>query len=284
MQRFTTSDGVSIAYDSVGSGPAVLCLHGFPQTRALWQEVAKGMSRDFTIIMPDLRGYGASSKPEGTEKYTFRRMANDMAELMQSLAHTTYGVVGHDRGGRVAYRLALDHAIRVRRLALLDIIPTDRLVESFDFPASKAYFHWSFLAQPAPLPERMIAADPDLFFEACLLGWGGAKTEEFRHLDAYRAAWRDADTIRGMVEDYRAAVTLDLEDDAADAGRVFEAPTLVLYGESGVMARLYDVPSEWAGRLSDMASDAVPGGHFFVDQSPEATETRLVEFFRPMLK
>ena len=270
----------SIAHDVSGDGPPVLFLHGFPQTRALWRPVVRGLP-GFRSVTADLRGYGSSWKPEpgeGCANYSFRAMGEDMVALMSALGHDRFHLVGHDRGARVAYRMALDAPERAASLTVMDILPTDALVATWDFPVSKAYFHWSYLAQPAPFPERMIGADPDHFFEACLLGWGGAKLDDFPEIATYRAAWRDPETIGGMCHDYRAGVGIDLEHDAEDAGRVLDMPSLVLWGANGVMAKHFDVEAIWRERLSDMRAEAVPGGHFFVDQSPEVVLDLLAQF------
>lgn len=271
---------IDIAFDRKGNGDPVLLIHGFPQTGALWTQVAEGLSDDFTLIMPDLRGYGASSKPvplEDLSNYSFRAMGQDLIALMRAEGFERFHLVGHDRGARVAYRLARDVPEAVATLTLMDIVPTDHLVETCDYALARAYFHWSFLAQPAPLPERMIGADPDLFFEACLLGWGGANLDDFPKLSVYRAAWRDPSAIAGMINDYRAAVEIDLKHDSEDDG-IVTCPSLVLYGESGVMARSYDVAAVWRERLPDMRIGAIPGGHFFVDQAPEETRIALAAF------
>ncbi len=272
----------SLGHDVVGLGPPILFLHGFPQTRALWRPVMAGLPA-FTSVAADLRGYGSSWKPEpgeSSENYSFRAMGEDMFALMSALGHDRFHLVGHDRGARVAYRMALDAPERVASLTVMDILPTDALITAWDFPVSKAYFHWSYLAQPAPFPERMIGADPDHFFEACLLGWGGAKLDDFPEIATYRAAWRDPETIGGMCHDYRAGVGIDLEHDAEDAGRVLDMPSLVLWGANGVMAKHFDVEAIWRERLSDMRAEAVPGGHFFVDQSPEAVVDVLARFLK----
>lgn len=268
------------AYDVTGTGAPVLFLHGFPQTRALWEPIVRRLP-EFACVTADLRGYGASWKPEpGSDlsNYSFRAMGEDLFGLMSALGHQRFHLVGHDRGARVAYRMALDAPERVTSLTLMDILPTDALIAAWDYPVSKAYFHWSFLAQPAPFPERMIEADPDHFFEACLLGWGGAALADFPEIAAYRAAWRDRAAIAGMCNDYRAAVGIDLEHDRADAGRVLEMPSLLLYGVDGVMARHFDVAEVWGTRLSDMRAEAIPGGHFFLDQSPGETAAALAGF------
>lgn len=246
----------------------------------MWEPVAARLARRFTVITPDLRGYGDSSKPAGTEPYSFRHMAQDQLALMEQLGHAQFYVVGHDRGGRVGHRLALDAPHRVLSLSLLDIVPTHHLLESLTRQVATAYYHWFFLAQPYPFPETMIGHDPDAYFESCLLGWGAARLEDFdtETLEAYRRAWRDPEAIRGMCADYRAALQYDFDLDAADLERRVSCPALVLYGADGAMARAYDIPATWSDRLRNMRSAAVPGGHFFVDQSPEETAKALSGF------
>ena len=285
MPTAIVDDDISIAYDEVGSATPLLLLHGFPQTRAMWAEVAPALAERFRVVTPDLRGYGASSKPPATsdlENYSFRAMGADMFALMSSLGHERFHLVGHDRGARAAYRMALDAPGKVESLTLMDIVPTDHLVEAWNYELSKAYFHWSFLAQPAPFPERLIGADPDHFYEACLSGWGGTTQQAFAQIDAYRAAWREPATIAGMTNDYRAAVSADLEVDAASRGQVLECPALVLWGTDGVMARHFDAGQVWSPRLSNLTVELVPGGHFFVDESPRQTVEALRRFLLPL--
>lgn len=267
-------------YARGGSGPPVLLLHGFPQTHAMWHAVAPILARQFTVIAPDLRGYGQSSKPQGTAAYSFRIMAADQIALMRHLGFETFHVVGHDRGGRVAHRLALDAPERLKTITVMDIVPTHFLLDALSRQVAAAYYHWFFLAQPFPFPETMIGHDPDTYFESCLLGWGAAELSDFdpEALAAYRAAWRDPDTIRGMCADYRAALQIDFDLDAADLGRRVKAPALVLFGADGAMAKCYDVPASWQDRFATMHAAAIPGGHFFVDQEPEKTAKALTAF------
>ncbi len=282
MPTFTDT-GTTIAYDVAGAGLPVLLLHGFPQTRALWRHVSRDLSRHFTVVAPDLRGYGASSKPVAApdlSNYSFRAMADDARKLMASLGFERFHLVGHDRGARVAYRLALDTPEAVTSTTLMDIVPTDHLLDNWTFATSKAYFHWSFLAQSAPFPEHMIGADPDHFYEACLLGWGGAKLSDFSELEAYREAWRDPGCIAGMTNDYRAAVTIDQVHDRLDKSRILPGPALVLYGKDGVMARHFDVPEIWASRFRETSAEAISGGHFFVDQNPGDVSNALLPFLQ----
>ena len=274
-------NGIEIAYSTGGSGPPLLLLHGFPQTRAMWARIAPALARSRTVICPDLRGYGASGKPADVAQYTFREMARDQLALMAHLGFDRFAVVGHDRGGRVTHRLALDAPQTVTRLCMMDIVPTHSLLEPLRRDVAQAYYHWFFLAQPAPFPETMIAHDPDAFYHACLLGWGGAQLSDFDagQLAAYRAAWRDADTIRGMCNDYRAALAHDFDDDAADAQARIQCPSLVLYGAQGAMAQAYDLPATWAPKCMKMTAKSIPGGHFFPDTNPQDTLRALQEFF-----
>lgn len=275
-------NGQDIFVSTAGTGPAVLLLHGFPQTHMMWHEVAPALANEFTVIATDLRGYGASSKPEGTENYSFRQMAADQSALMALLGHDKFHVVGHDRGGRVAHRLSLDAPNVVMSLTLMDIVPTHLLLNEVTKEVAAAYYHWFFLAQPYPFPETMIGHDPDAYFESCLLGWGAAQLDDFapEALEAYRTAWRNPDAIRGMCTDYRAALHYDFDLDAADLNRRIKAPSLVMYGADGAMAKAYDVPETWADRLTSPQSAAIPGGHFFVDQSPCETTDSLLRFLR----
>lgn len=200
-------------------------------------------------------------------------MANDQRALMAKLGHDSFAVAGHDRGARVAHRLTLDVPQAVSRLCVMDIIPTHTLLADLRMDVAKAYYHWFFLAQPAPFPEQMIAANPDRYYESCLLGWGAARLEDFDacQLAAYRTAWRDPDTIRGMCNDYRAALSYDMADDTADLGAQVICPTLVLYGKDGSMAKAYDIPATWANICTNKRASALPGGHFFVDCAPAET-------------
>ncbi|AXI48902.1 alpha/beta hydrolase [Sulfitobacter sp. SK012] len=276
------ANGQQIAYARGGSGPAVLLLHGFPQTHAMWHAIAPILAEHFTVIAADLRGYGASSKPDGAENYSFREMAGDQVALMAALGFDQFHLVGHDRGARTAHRLALDHEAAVKSLTVMDIVPTHLLLDELSTRVARAYYHWFFLAQPAPFPETLIGHDPDAYYESCLLGWGAAQLSDFdpAALEAYRSAWREPAAIAGMCNDYRAALDVDFDHDIVDLARRVKAPSLVMYGADGAMAKAYDVPATWADRLADMRSVAVPGGHFFPDQHPNKTAHALLDFLR----
>lgn len=273
-------NGQAIAYSHGGDGPPVLLLHGFPQMRAMWHAIAPALSERFTVIAADLRGYGDSSRPEGVAAYAFREMAADQVALMRALGYDRFHVVGHDRGARTAHRLALDAPDAVQSLTLMDIVPTHLILSQLKTPVARAYYHWFFLAQPAPFPETMIGYDPDYYFESCLGGWGGGGLDAFdpEALDWYRQSWRWPDAIASMCNDYRAAIDVDILHDGIDLSRKVGCPALVLWGSEGVMARRYDVPATWADRLADMRAMAMPGGHFFPDTHPRETTAALLGF------
>jgi haloacetate dehalogenase len=277
-------DGVCIACVAAGKGPPVLLLHGFPQTHAMWARIAPLIvAAGYSVVCADLRGYGESSKPRrlpDNSNYSFRAMAGDQVRLMRALGHARFRVVGHDRGGRTAHRMALDWPETVESLAVLDIVPTWVLFMETTRQIASAYWHWWFLSQPEPLPERLIGADPDFFYESFLSGLGGRGLSDFdaEQLEAYRKAWRDPATIHGSCSDYRAAATIDLDHDAADLDRKVDAPLLALSGANGVMAKFYDIPAEWRRRASNVQGASLPGGHFFPDTLPNETAEILIGF------
>jgi haloacetate dehalogenase len=278
-----TVNGTDIACVVGGRGPPVLLLHGFPQNLAMWAKVAPELASSFTVVCADLRGYGNSAKPKcapDKSNYSFRALASDQRGLMRQLGFDHFHLVGHDRGGRTAHRLALDHPEAVLSLALLDIVPTYTMFAKTNSSLASVYWHWFFLSQPEPFPERLIGSDPDFFYESCLVGWGATKISDFdsEMITAYRHAWRDPEMIHGSCSDYRAAASIDLDHDAADLDRKVICPTLVLYGEGGVMAQLFDLAEEWRGRCEQLTAAALPGGHFFVDQLPHETVAILLEF------
>jgi len=266
-----------------GSGPPVLLLHGFPQCLAMWMKVAPLLARRFTVVCADLRGYGDSSKPHclrDRSNYCFRAMADDQVALMRSLGFERFSLIGHDRGGRTGHRMALDHAATVERLAVLDIVPTYAMFVDTNRHVASAYWHWYFLSQPEPFPERLIGGDPDFFYETCLIGWGATRLADFdaAMLAEYRRCWRDPAMIHGSCSDYRAAATIDLEHDALDIGRKVACPVLVFYGASGAMAHCFDIPAQWRTRCTDVSVATAPGGHFFIDHMPEHTAEVLQSF------
>ncbi len=286
QQRVAVAHEVAISCVIGGSGAPVLLLHGFPQSLAMWARVAPLLVRaGFTVVAADLRGYGDSAKPDDLPDhapYAFRAMAADQVALMRHLGFPAFHMIGHDRGGRTGHRMALDRPDVVRSLAVLDIVPTHAMLTETNRHVAHAYWHWYFLSQPAPFPERMIGNDPDLFYEACLFGWGAARAGDFGAdmLAEYRRCWRDPEMIRGSCCDYRAAASIDLAHDDADLDRKVACPTLALFGANGLMARCFDIPAAWRRRCSNVQADSLPGGHFFVDLLAEATAERLIGFLR----
>jgi haloacetate dehalogenase len=287
--RLLNIDGIEIAFvikrHADSAKPAVLLLHGFPQTKAMWSHIAPTLSEHFTVVCADLRGYGDSAHPPclpDASNYSFRAMATDQVSLMRTLGFEQFHLIGHDRGARTAHRLALDHPQALRSLTLMDIVPTTELFLNVTRPVASAYWHWFFLSQPAPFPERLIGADPDYFYETCLLGWGGAKLTDFdaEQLADYRRAWRKPSMIQGSCGDYRAAASVDLTHDQVDINTKVNVPSLVFYGEQGVMNKLYDIPAEWRKRLTLVQSASLPGGHFFPDMRPHETAKILLEFVK----
>ncbi|MGR3501098.1 alpha/beta fold hydrolase [Pseudaestuariivita sp.] len=276
---FETSKTNGLFYATGGDGPPLVLLHGFPQTHAMWMKIAPQLAETHRVFCFDLPGYGASDTPP-LQGSSFRAMASAILTALDGFGVEDFALIGHDRGARVAHRMCLDAPNRVSRVALLDIVPTHTLLAELKQEVARDYYHWFFLAQPEPMPDQMIAADPDAFFEGCLAGWGGAGLAEFdaAALDAYRAAWRQPDRIRGMLNDYRAALSIDFNDDADDLDAKVQCPALILYGADGVMARHYDVPATWAPKCVDMVSETVPGGHFFPDIAPEETVAKLKAF------
>jgi haloacetate dehalogenase len=275
--------GIEIACVVGGSGPPVLMLHGFPQNMAMWARVAPLLAEQFTVVCADLRGYGDSAKPQSLpdrSNYAFREMAADQLGLMRYLGHERFHVVGHDRGGRTGHRLALDHPEVTRSLTVMDIVPTHAMFIDTNRKVAGAYWHWYFLSQPEPFPERLIGNDPDFFYETCLVGWGATRVADFdpEMIADYRRAWRNPAMIHGSCSDYRAAAGIDLDHDTADIARKVDCPVLAFHGSQGVMAKLFDIPAEWRKRCASVQSASLPGGHFFVDQFPAQTAEILRKF------
>ncbi len=279
--RIPTS-GAEINLRKAGRGPPLLLLHGYPQTHVMWHKVAPGLAERFTVVLPDLRGYGDSAKPPGGanhEAYAKRALARDQVEVMAALGFERFAVVGHDRGARVAHRMALDHPERVTKAALLDIAPTLTMYESADRVLATAYYHWFFLIQPFDLPERLIGGDPDYYLERKIGAW--SKTEGCFAPEAvaeYKRCFRDPATIHATCEDYRAAAGIDLEHDRADLERRIVCPLLVLWGAKGVIERCYDVLAVWRERAETVSGKALPCGHFLPEEAPEETLAELLTF------
>ncbi|AGZ44056.1 alpha/beta fold hydrolase [Actinoplanes friuliensis] len=269
-----------------GQGPPVLLLHGYPQTHVMWHTAADLLQKHFTVVVADLPGYGESFRPVPAADHTphsKRALAVDLVQAMGLLGHERFAVAGHDRGGRVAYRMALDHPDRVTAAAVIDVVPTGDVWARADAKMALGYWHWAFLAQPAPLPERLIAADPDAFFDFHVraLGLGRAPDRYPADLMAgYRALLDDAGTVQAICEDYRAGAGVDREHDDADRGvRRIECPLLALWSANGALPRFYgDVLDVWRPWADDVTGQAMPASHFVVEDQPEATAEALTEF------
>ena len=268
-----------------GNGPPVLLLHGFPQSHLMWHAVAPELAADHTVVAADLRGYGESGIPSGDlAAYSFRAMADDQVAVMAQLGHERFAVVGHDRGGRVAHRMALDHPDVVQRAAVLDILPTTHVYESVDKRLATAYYHWFFYLQPEPVPERLIGADPVGYLHTLLGSWGGTLDHVAPEaLAGYERAFADPARRHAMLQDYRAAAAVDLELDRADAaaGRLVTAPLLVLWGAHGVVGTgPEDVLDVWRTRATDVRGQAVDAAHFLAEERPAEVVAALRDFLR----
>jgi haloacetate dehalogenase len=261
-----------------GSGPALLLLHGHPQTHMMWHRIAPRLAESFTVILPDLRGYGESSKPATTPDhmpYSKRVMAQDQVALMRQFGFEQFFVAGHDRGGRCAYRMALDHPERVRKLAVLDIIPTGEAFRRANMAFGLGYWHWFFLAQPAPLPERLIGCDPDSYYFRA-----GREMFDPEALADYLRCCHNPATIHAMCEDYRAGATVDYQLDEADCGaKRIQCPVLVLWGKRGWLEAWYDVLAVWRDWADDLRGTAIDSGHYLAEEAPDATLSALEGFF-----
>jgi len=276
-RRIDTSEAV-INLRHAGSGPPVLLLHGHPQTHAMWHKVAPRLAETYSVVCADLRGYGDSSKPPTTEDhapYSKRAMARDMVDVMQALGFERFAVVGHDRGGRCAYRMALDHPERILALSVLDIIPTAEHFQRTDMSFAMGYWHWFFLAQPHPIPERLIASDPDVFY----LRRGRTLFDE-EALAEYRRCYTDPATIHAMCEDYRAGATIDMQLDEADqkAGRRIACPVQALWARKNGLDRWYDVPAVWRDWADSVEGHSIDCGHYLAEEAPEETLAALQPF------
>ncbi len=270
-----------------GSGPPLLLLHGYPQTHLMWHGVAPLLvERGFTVVAADLPGYGDSLHPAASDDHaphSKRAMALDIVQAMAELGFDRFAVAGHDRGGRVAYRMALDHPATVTALAVLDIVPTAEVWRRTDSTSAVGYWHWSFLAQPAPLPERLILGAPEDWFEYHVRRMGiGNQPERYPDavVEAYRRQLLDPSAVEGMCEDYRAGATIDRELDEADRGRQIDCPVLALWGTRGALPRFYsDVLAVWREWAADLRGRAVEASHFLVEDEPVEVAGELAEFF-----
>ena len=282
-QYINVAKNINIAICSKGAGPPLLLLHGYPQTGYMWHKIAPRLAEDFTVVVADLRGYGDSDKPTSSEDhavYSKRAMAADMMAVMTALGHSQFFIAGHDRGVRVAHRLARDYPKAVTKLAVLDIAPTAMMYDTTDMHFATSYYHWFFLIQPAPFPETLIGSDPKFFLESKMQYWGkdrGAITNDA--FDEYLRCFSNPDTIHASCEDYRASASIDLEHDAADVGLKLDIPLLVLWGATAMVGNKYDMLCAWQEVATDVTGFAVPGGHYLPEESPDETYQALLDFF-----
>lgn len=280
-QRIETG-GAVISTVRGGDGPPLLLLHGYPQTHVMWHKIGPQLAEDFTVVATDLRGYGDSSEPDGGENhagYSKRAMAQDQVEVMERLGFESFYVAGHDRGGRVAHRMALDHPGRVEKLAVLDIAPTHTMYTTTDMEFARAYYHWFFLIQPYDLPETLIGAAPEYYLRKKLGQWGKDESAfSSEALSEYLRCFTPA-TIHASCEDYRASASIDLVHDEEGLGSKLSCPLLVLWGEKGFVGKKYDVIATWREKAEDVRGSSLPCGHFLPEEAPEGTLEALRGFF-----
>ena len=286
QQQRIPVNGVELQVTHGGEGPPLVLLHGFPQTRLIWHRVAPELARHFTLLMPDLRGYGDSAAPPGDDAhlvYSKREMARDIVALADHFGFDDFALAGHDRGGRVAYRLALDHPQRVSQLCAIDIVPTLDVWDEMTVASTVSAFHWPLLAATTPLPEKLIGQNPALFYRALLERWASDIDKlDPEAVKAYLVQYEDAAKIHAQCEDYRAGATVDRELDLADrnAGRQLQCQVLVLWS-TGYLADKANSPlATWQKWADDVAEVAVDCGHFIVEEEPRQAARAMLEFFR----
>jgi len=291
FEGFKTSNiqttGATIRVVSGGQGPPMLLLHGNPQTHVMWHKIAPRLAGEFTVVAADLRGYGDSSKPadgENHSNYSKRSMGLDQMEVMKHFGFEKFAVVGHDRGGRVGHRMALDYPDRITRLAVLDIVPTYKLLHSVNNEVATAFYHWFFLVQPAPFPETLIANNTELYLKYMMFrDMSVAEIPTWMGEDAfaeYLRCFRDPGAIHANCEDYRAGESIDMKDDEADLHRKIACPVLALWGGRGAVQRMFDVPAAWRERAMNVSGKALAGRHFLPEETPDETLAELLAFLR----
>lgn len=290
LEHFTQGriavNGTDIAYRIAGQGEPLLLLHGHPQTQAIWHKVAPHLTSQYRVVLADLRGYGDSGKPEPDAEhylYSKREMAQDQYELMLALGFKQFSVIAHDRGARVAHRLALDHPQAVKRMVLMDIAPTFSMYQQTNEEFARAYWHWFFLIRPAPLPEALISHDADLYLRS-VMGSRSAGMQPFTdeaYADYLRCLQLDG-TARGICEDYRASASIDLQHDQIDleASRKVQCPLLILWGEQGTVGKCFKPLEEWAKVAEQVTGEALPCGHYIAEEQPELLLEKVLPFLR----
>lgn len=283
--QICTVNGIQVNYRMTGQGPALLLLHGHPQTHVMWHKVAPELAKQYTLVMPDLRGYGDSEKPISPEShslYSNRIMAQDVVELMQLLGLRQFFVMGHDRGARVAHRLALDHSDAVKAMILLDIAPTLAMYRQTDEAFARAYWHWFFLIRPTPFPETIISSDPAAYLRGVMgVRSAGMKPFTEKALAEYTRALSQPNAAYGICEDYRASAGVDLEHDAADIERkhFVTCPLLVLWGKNGAIEQCFSALAEWEKIALNVKGYALPSGHYIAEEVPEMLIDEALAFF-----
>jgi haloacetate dehalogenase len=285
-QRRIETSGATINLVTGGSGPPLLLVHGYPQTHLMWRKVAPLLAEEFTVVVPDLRGYGDSSKPPaGADfiNYSKRALALDQVEVMRALGFDRFAVAGHDRGARVTHRLLRDHGERITRAALLDIVPTLYRFETIDQKAATGSFHWFFLIQPTPFPERMIAAECELFLQKMLGLSRTAGAHEPEAYAEYLRYFRDPETIRATCDEYRAGASIDLVHDRADLSQKVTVPVLILWGARSGQGSGYDLLKVWRDHATDVRGHGIDSGHFIPEEKPDEIYRDLRAFFKAWL-
>jgi haloacetate dehalogenase len=286
----TSGATINTTYGGNRDAPALLLLHGIPETHVLWRKIAPTLVQDYFVVMTDLRGYGDSSKPPGGGDhfaYSKRAMAQDQVEVMRHLGFEKFALVGHDRGGRVAHRLSLDHPEALTKLVILDIVPTYLLYQRISQEFATVFYHWFLLVQPPPFPETMLQNSAEYFLKCTLLWLGGNKLTDplpewitSAVFQEYLRTFRQPDTIHAICEDYRAAASIDLAHDEADLNKKVQCPLLVLWSEKGPFHRMYDVLQTWQDRAVQAQGKSMPTGHFLPEQMPQETTGEIMEFLR----
>ncbi len=280
-RRIETSAAV-INLVTGGSGPPLLLLHGYPQTHVLWRKIAPRLAQDFTVVIPDLRGYGDSAKPPaGPDQaaYSKRALAQDQVETMAALGHERFRVAGHDRGARVTHRLLRDHPGRIERAALLDIVPTLYRFETIDQKAATGSYHWFFLIQPSPFPERLIGAESEYYLRHSFGLDRNPNAMEPEIFAEYLRCFSNPETIRATCDEYRAGAGIDLEHDRADRGRKIATPLLILWGQRSGQGSGYDMLAVWREHADDITGQAIASAHFLPEEAPDDTYRALRGFF-----
>ena len=276
------SNKININYIIGGKGYPILMLHGYPQTHIMWRKVTPILSQDYTVVCADLRGYGDSDKPSSDavhRNYSKKEMAKDQAELMELLGFKKYIVVGHDRGARVAHRMGLDYKDKISKMVLMDIVPTNHVFETTNMTLATRYYHWFFLIQKSPFPEKLIGKDPEFYLRSKLFMWG--LNEQYMSEDViteYLRCFSNPDTIRASCEDYRAGATIDMEDHNIDYHKKIECPLLILWGKKGTVEELYDPIEVWKKWAKNVRGFSLDCGHFIPEERPEETVDYIKNF------